>query len=125
MTTRLYWKTKEGTKLKISEMETSHLINCANLMIRKGFIKNKDLILAQRERIHNEVLESGFPQFSGEMAQECAERDYYFWIDHWDDLEGEDPKFLESKLPALVAIERELKKRRVTQVVTKYPKEKK
>ena len=31
----MYWTTREGKKLKISEMETSHIKNCIALMKRK------------------------------------------------------------------------------------------
>ena len=31
----MYWTTREGKKLKISEMETSHIKNCIALMNRK------------------------------------------------------------------------------------------
>jgi len=31
----MYWTTREGKKLKISEMETSHIKNCIALMDRK------------------------------------------------------------------------------------------
>ena len=31
----MYWTTKEGKKLKISEMETGHIKNCIALMNRK------------------------------------------------------------------------------------------
>ena len=32
------WTTKEGEKLKVSEMETSHLINAYCMCRRKGFV---------------------------------------------------------------------------------------
>ena len=31
----MYWTTREGKKLKISEMKTSHIKNCITLMDRK------------------------------------------------------------------------------------------
>ena len=31
----MYWTTREGKKLKISEMETSHIFNCIRLMDRQ------------------------------------------------------------------------------------------
>ena len=31
----MYWTTREGKKLKISEMETSHIYNCIRLMDRQ------------------------------------------------------------------------------------------
>ena len=31
----MYWTTREGKKLKISEMETSHILNCIRLMDRQ------------------------------------------------------------------------------------------
>lgn len=31
----MYWITREGKKLKISEMETSHIKNCISLMEKK------------------------------------------------------------------------------------------
>ena len=31
----MYWTTREGKKLKISEMETSHIKNCIALMDRR------------------------------------------------------------------------------------------
>ena len=31
----MYWTTREGKKLKISEMETSHINNCIELLERK------------------------------------------------------------------------------------------
>lgn len=31
----MYWTTKDGRKLKISEMKTSHILNCIRLMDRQ------------------------------------------------------------------------------------------
>lgn len=31
----MYWTTREGKKLKISEMETGHILNCIRLMNRQ------------------------------------------------------------------------------------------
>ena len=31
----MYWTTREGKKLKISEMETGHILNCIRLMDRQ------------------------------------------------------------------------------------------
>lgn len=32
-----FWKTKEGTTVHITDMETSHIINAMNLIEKKGF----------------------------------------------------------------------------------------
>lgn len=35
------WKTKDGTVLNIKDMETSHILNCINLLERKAqYIRN-------------------------------------------------------------------------------------
>lgn len=40
----MYWTTKEGKKLKISEMETSHIKNCIALMEKKyPWLKEEDV----------------------------------------------------------------------------------
>ena len=31
----MYWTTKDGRKLKISEMKTSHILNCIRMMDRQ------------------------------------------------------------------------------------------
>lgn len=31
-----YWTTREGRKIHISEMETSHLLNTANMLLRRN-----------------------------------------------------------------------------------------
>lgn len=31
----MYWTTREGKKLKISEMKTSHILNCIRMMDRQ------------------------------------------------------------------------------------------
>lgn len=37
------WKTKDGKKIAIKDMETSHIQNALNLLKRKGFISRKTL----------------------------------------------------------------------------------
>ena len=36
------WTTREGEKLKIKDMETSHIQNCINLLRKKGCISIKE-----------------------------------------------------------------------------------
>ncbi len=32
------WRTKEGRLLRISDMDTDHIANCANMLRRDGFV---------------------------------------------------------------------------------------
>jgi hypothetical protein len=38
------WKTKEGKILQICEMETSHILNCLNMLDRNGYMSAKGFI---------------------------------------------------------------------------------
>lgn len=55
------WKTKDGTVVKIKDMTTNHIKNCMS-MIERNFESYK--------------LSIPYPNFNGEMAQECAEMEY-------------------------------------------------
>lgn len=44
----MYWTTREGKKLKISEMETSHIKNCIALMDRK-FKNTINVVMSMNE----------------------------------------------------------------------------
>ncbi len=53
----MIWKTKDGRKLNIKNMKTSHIINCINMLRRQ-------------------LWTIPYPKFKGEMAQDCAEKEY-------------------------------------------------
>lgn len=68
---KLHWKTKEGKKLKISEMTTEHIINTINFLRRKGFIEFS---------VYESYLNSSGP--SGEMAQDLYFRELKNVLNH-------------------------------------------
>jgi len=69
------WKTREGSKIRICDMEDSHLINSINMLKRKA------------ERYKYTV---PYPMFNGEMAQMMAEREYDVMMDMTDEELAED-----------------------------------
>lgn len=82
-----YWKTKDGRKIKIVDMTTSHITNSINLL----------------KRVHARYIqETPYPVFNGEMAQFYADRD-------WLDLVQSTPKEM---FPVIEELEEELKKRK-------------
>ena len=47
----MYWTTREGKKLKISDMATSHIINCLKMLERGNFDKDiYDSLLQELEK---------------------------------------------------------------------------
>ena len=66
MSNRKLWTTKDGNKIRICDLETSHLTNIIRLLERKW------------TTIQHEC---PFPNFSGEYAQMCAESDYDALLD--------------------------------------------
>jgi len=55
------WKTKDGKRIRICDMEDSHLLNAIKCLERMVVI---------------EKLETPFPSFNGEMAQYYSEQAY-------------------------------------------------
>lgn len=77
------WTTKDGRKLRISEMEDGHLVNTLQMLKRKGYVGWRTL-----------ASYLGGPRPSGEMAQDAfnAEADEAFGRPYhpaFDDLEDE------------------------------------
>ena len=69
-----YWIDAQGNRILISEMTDSHLINTIKLL----------------ERYAQQYVSClSYPNFSGEMAQECAENAY-------DELQGNPLRYLEN-----------------------------
>lgn len=60
----IFWKTIEGAMIKITDMETSHIKNCINMLERNGFISKKDLVFYLFG-----------PEPSGDMAIACYEQE--------------------------------------------------
>ena len=81
------WKMRDGSKIKIKDMSTSHIRNAIAMMERNGWISTDTL---------NFYLSCGEPQ--GEQAQ------YTFW--------AEQDRILEAPCSSVMtALERELKRR--------------
>lgn len=57
------WTTREGKEIAIEDMKDSHLINTIRL-------------LKKRIDEWHQISSGAYPNFQGEMAQECAEKDY-------------------------------------------------
>jgi type VI protein secretion system component VasK len=60
------WKQKNGVKIRIKDMENSHIINAMNIL--------KRVAQAKRNRDESEYLSGGYPQ--GEMAQDAFESEF-------------------------------------------------
>ncbi len=58
------WTTASQQKLKIADMESSHIRNCINLLKREGYVSESTLMF---------YLTTEGPQ--GMMAQDCFERE--------------------------------------------------
>jgi hypothetical protein len=55
------WKMQNGTKIRICDMEDSHLLNTIKMLDKmSNIVKRK----------------TPYPNFNGEMAQYCAEQDH-------------------------------------------------
>jgi len=94
------WITKDGRKIKVKDMEDSHLVNTIKMLIRKY----------KRELIH---LRSNitFPTFQGEMAQFYAERDYDYLTDLCLDNSYDIEELIEQSLPVWEKLVNEAEKR--------------
>lgn len=80
------WKCKDGRTLRISDMETSHIINSMRML----------------ERMHEQMLWSmPAPCFQGEMAQMYAEQEFDAYMD----------SSVEDVFPIYKHLEKELLKR--------------
>ena len=73
------WTTKDGTKIRICDMEESHIINCIR-MLERNLDKYKSGV--------------DYPMLQGEIAQETAERAY----ENLMELTAEDAYPIYSKL---------------------------
>ena len=61
-----YWKMKNGQKIRIKDMEDSHLINTINLLIRLG----------ENERRRTNLFYLTCPTPTGDMACDCFDAEF-------------------------------------------------
>jgi hypothetical protein len=64
------WTMKNGDKIKVKKMKTSHIINCVKLLKRNGF---------ESYSIFSFYMSCKGP--SGDMAQLAFEKELNYWID--------------------------------------------
>jgi hypothetical protein len=83
------WKTRDGTKIKIKDMSTSHIRNAISMMERNGYVSTDTL---------NFYVNCGEPQ--GDMAQMAFDQEC-------------NRIFVAPCSSTMTALERELKKREV------------
>lgn len=89
-----FWTKKDGSKIRICDMEDSHIINTIKLLVKKS------------SQIQNEAL-MYYPCFQGDMAQMCAEQE-------WDNLNEMHPEdFALQEFPILEYLWEEADKRKL------------
>lgn len=108
------WTTKDGKKLRISDMESSHIANCINMLKRNNYTKIKHRILRKRWKTLLFYLTCTPP--TAEMAEMAFEQEFDYWNQNWNVLTEYNPDYINRKLPELVALEKELEKRKCTTV---------
>lgn len=86
------WQTKTGQRIRIMDMETTHIQNCVAFLYRAALAQ-------QNEAICN------FPSFQGEMAQMYAEQE-------WDSIAQARPEdYALQCFPIIEDLEKELEDR--------------